>query len=94
MKVYLQEPTSPNCRGIYRAEVEDPDGWGDHGLGHFFGWGFTPAAAEECATSYGPVAGRDAEDDVEDARLCEAMNDFYDGLVPNRRLIPRIRWGG
>ena len=94
MKIYLQEPTTPNSRGIYRAEVVDPDGWGDHGLGHFYGWGFTPAGAEECALSYGPVAGRDARDDAEDGRLHDACNDFYDGLVLDWRLIPRTRWAG
>ncbi|WP_288582000.1 hypothetical protein [uncultured Methylobacterium sp.] len=92
MKIYLQETSTPGRRGIFRAEVTASDGYGDYGLGYYCGWGFTPAAAEECALSYGPVAGRDACDDDEDGRLHDACNDFYDGLVPGRRLVPRIRW--
>ncbi|MGF3028102.1 hypothetical protein ACQVP2_35605 [Methylobacterium aquaticum] len=90
MKIYLQEPTVPGRRGIYRAEVVAPDSYGDYGLGQYFGWGYTPAAAEHCALNYGLIT-EEVADDTEDARLSEAMNDFYDGLAPNRR-VAISRW--
>lgn len=90
MKIYLQEPTAPGRRGIYRAEVIAPDGYGDYGLGYYYGWGYTPAAAEGCTRDYGSVT-EVTPDEAEDARLYEARDDFYDGLAPNRR-VTISRW--
>lgn len=92
MKVYLQEPTFGSRRGIFRAEIKAEDGYGDYGIGYYYGWAFKIEDAVQCAGTFGQLTPDDLDDGDAD-RLAEAMNDFFDGLVPNRRLIPRCRWG-